>query len=160
MFRPLLLVACPLILLFGCGSDSVEPIAARAEPLLEEMRTWKCRLQSLHTSSVALWDSVTIALNQELPPVMSANEKRNVLAVRNSDLIQMFEIYPQLDTGIQRLVETAGARDSTYAAEMRRVHDSLEIRETRMRALLAEMEQADPAAYQSWRPRLDSLACE
>ena len=138
----------------------MEAEEARAQPLLEEIRTWKCHLRSLHASSVALWDSVNVALNRELPLEMSADEKRNVLAVRNSNLIQMFEIYPQLDSGIQRTVQTAGARDSSYAAEMRRAHDSLEVREEQMRELLIELEKADPAAYRTWENRLNSLACE
>jgi hypothetical protein len=160
MFKPLLLVAGSLILFFGCGPEAKDREEARARLLLEEIRTWKCHLQSLHASSVALWDSVNVALNAELPPEISADEKRNLLAVRNSGLIQMFEIYPKLDAGTQEMVAAAGARDSTYAAEMRRAHDSLEVREASFRKLLMEWEETDPQAYPAWESRLSSLVCE
>ncbi len=160
MLKGLIYTALLSLLLYGCETGSAGAADEQAQRLLDDVRTWKCRLQEIHDSSVVLWDSVTSTLARELPADMPADERRNMLAVRNTGLIKMFQVYPQLDADIRQLVESAGVMDVRYADELRATNDSLEQKEAQVRELLASLEQADPEAHETWSGRFSRISCE
>lgn len=159
--RALWIAALAALLAGGYACQQQEPaVEAEAEALIEEAQRLHCRLQALHEESVALWDAVSARLSEALPAGMPPDERRNMLAVRNTGLIQMFEVYPTLDTAVHRIVENAGRADSGLAAQMRAAKDSLDANEARVRSLLARLEAGYPALLPEWKARFDTVKCK
>ncbi|MCB0569532.1 MAG: hypothetical protein KDC66_07210 [Phaeodactylibacter sp.] len=148
-----------VLLGYGCEPDASE-ISREARALYGEAQHLHCRLQALHEESVQLWDTVAARLSATLPADMPPDERRNMVAVRNTGLIQMFEVYPTLDTAVHRLVENAGHRDAGLAAQMRAVKDRLDTNEALVRSLLSRMEDRHPSLLPEWKARFDEVHCE
>jgi hypothetical protein len=88
---------------------------------------------------------------------MPADERRNMLQVRNAGLIRMFMVFDSLPAPLQALVEHAGIRDSLIGAEMRRKQDTLLRYERRVDSLLLHLQKHAPAAYLTETKKLQEL---
>lgn len=148
------------ILVPGCNPKPSSDVEVEMGALLAEARRLQCRMLELHQQSVALWDKATAELEESLPLDMPPDERRNMLAVRNTGLIQMFEVYPLLDTAIHRVVEGAGQQDEILAAQMRAVKDSIDQNEEQLRHFLSQIQAQEPQAYPEWKKRYDAVTCE
>lgn len=148
------------ILLAACGQEAEQPKNEAATALLEQTRMWHCRLTELSKQSKSLWDSVSVAMDQQLPADMPADERRNILAVRNMELIQMFQVYPLLDTQVRQLVEMAGDKDVQIAQLMHAAQDSLERCDSLSQQLLMEINKKSPAELAYWKPMFSNAQCE
>lgn len=122
------------------------PVREQLFELAQQRRELDCSLDSLQQQAVALWDSVVDRLNQELPANMPAEERNNMLAVRNRALIQLFLVYDSLSPGVQQLVEQAGAVDSTLAAEMKATNAQFQQLTGQQDSILLKMGAQLPAA--------------
>jgi hypothetical protein len=149
-----------VILVSACNPKPSSYVEVEMEALLAEARRLQCRMLELHQQSVALWDKATAELGQSLPLDMPADERRNMLAVRNTGLIQMFEVYPSLDTAIHRVVEGAGQQDEILATQMRAVKDSIDQNEEQLRHFLSQIQGQELQAYPGWKKRYDAITCE
>lgn len=159
MLRVLSLAA--LWLLVGCRAEKASTLYEReANEILAELRARHCAMDSLHAISVALWDSVSRELDARLPADMPSDERRNMLNVRNTGLIQMFQVYPQLDTNIQQLVVWAGERDDELALALRLAQNSLIKSEQRADSLLVALSREHPDALPDWKARYGRVTCE
>jgi hypothetical protein len=144
----------------ACQGGNPDTLESEAAPVLEEALQLQCRLTDLSRRTVALWDSVAAALNGTLPADMPADERRNMIAVRNTDLIKMFMVYPSLDSSVHVLVEEAGLADAEFARQMRSVKDSIDANEEKIRRLLAEFENEQPSKLSNWKNKFDQIKCE
>jgi hypothetical protein len=145
------------ILLFffavGCQpAGKKSPISAEGEALVAESAKLACEQKTLGVQLKALWDSVAVALDQKLPPDMPADERRNMLAVRNTSLIQMFEVYSELDTVIHRLVEQAGDQDVALALRLKENQNRIQEHEEVIGRFLSGIKDEKEAAV--WTKRL------
>ncbi|MBC6994771.1 hypothetical protein QWY85_06970 [Neolewinella lacunae] len=115
--RPLLLLVLTLAWA-SCDQGahaSVDEHWEQLQPLVHRQQRLRCTMDSLRQQAVQLWDGVVETLDAQLPATMPAEERRNMLAVRNRSLIQMFMAYDSLSPGIQQRVEIAGVQDSLLA---------------------------------------------
>lgn len=144
-----------LLFLFAAGCQPAEkksPISAEGEALVAESTELACEQKALGVKLDALWDSVAVALDQKLPADMPADERRNMLAVRNTSLIQMFEVYSTLDTAIHRLVERAGDQDVALALRLKENQNRIQDHEAKLAEFLARIK--DPKEVADWTRKL------
>ena len=85
-------------------------------------------MDSLKTLNDSIWLEVTQTLERDLPKDLPADERRNMLQLKNADLLQMFQVFDSLDSGLQNKVMEAGKRDQDLALQMRTI--MLDIEET------------------------------
>ena len=89
--------------------------------MISERQDRISQMDALHKQVDSIWASTTEMLAVSLPVDMPADERRNMLQVRNAELIQMFEVFELLDNDVKLLVKDSGMKDRTIADEMRRV---------------------------------------
>lgn len=151
MVRLLTLAVCA-ILLTGCsGGGKNDEVAAKMEPLLDNYRKLACEQADLEKQVDELWGGISKGLDAQLPPDMPTDERRNMINIRNTRLIEMFEIYPRLDDNIHQLVTEAGQKDSLIAIQAMGIQKQLEANETEIMALLTSLEQAQSKALSRWK---------
>ena len=116
---------CVVCLLYsGCTPVHKEEVVIRAHA--DNLQVLMTRMDSLVSVTESLWQDVTYTLESELPESMAADERRNMLLVKNADLIRMFQAFSSLDTALQKKVMLAGEKDKTLAAEIRNVMSLIE----------------------------------
>lgn len=155
----------PLLLLFvvglaACKAEDKRTLEQEAENLLKASVRFHCMLKESNLVTKSLWDSVAQNLDRMLPEDMPEAERRNMMAVRNTDLIKMFKVYPTLDSATRNLVEGAGAEDQELAAKLRSIKDSLDANEEMIRMILVRIEQEAPSRLAEWKKRFDTAGCE
>ncbi|MCB0629394.1 MAG: hypothetical protein R2824_24535 [Saprospiraceae bacterium] len=121
-----------------------------------------CHRQALARETDAVWDRVVGQLDQQLPADMPNDEKRNMLAVRNANLIRMFEVYQFLNDSIKQTVDQAAQADRQIVTTLNGLQSQLEALEQKKRALFLQIEQSsvDLPAYKAQYEALVSGACE
>lgn len=85
------------------------------------------RMDDLHKRVDSIWRHTNETLDASLPDNMPPDERRNMLQVRNADLIQMFEVFDSLDNDLKLLVKDSGMKDRTIADEMRQVMTEIDM---------------------------------
>lgn len=116
-------------------------------------------MEELNRESAQLWDTVVQVMDEQLPPKMPADERANMLKVRNASLIRMFETYPTLPENVQKQVDEAEDRDEALAAQMKAQMDSIKHYEERVNRFLAEAAQIHPDSGKAWRGRFSKRDC-
>ncbi len=157
--RSLLTMAKPaaLICLALASVACADRQAEMALELFGEKKALDCRMEQLHQQADSLWDEVAASLSRALPADMPADERRNMIQVRNTGLIMMFQSFPTLDTAIQNQVVAAGKQDEKIAGEMRAVLDQLDAAEQKLNAALEKLEDAAPEKYGQVRSQLQKM---
>ncbi len=143
------------LFLFAAGCQPAEKKSAASgegDALVSASGELACSQKALAAKLKTLWDSVAVALDQKLPKDMPADERRNILAVRNTSLIQMFEVYSSLDTAIHRLVEQAGDEDIAIAVQLKGLQDQIQDHEQKVAAFLSGIKDQKEAA--DWTRKL------
>jgi hypothetical protein len=153
------ILLAPIFLLASCNQEALSTVEGKCAAQIAEARRLHCRMLELHRQAVVLWDQANDQLAQSLPQGMPPDERRNMLAVRNTGLIQMFEVYPTLDSAIHRLVEEAGQQDEALAAQMKAVKDSLDQNDEQIRMLLSQLQNRQPERFVHWKEQYDTLGC-
>jgi uncharacterized protein YdcH (DUF465 family) len=115
-----------------------------------------CRRLALADETEAVWDQVVSRLQEQLPADMSADEKRNMLAVRNANLIRMFEVYQSLNDTIKQTVDQAEQADQQIVATLSGLQSQLEVLEQKKRALFLQIEQSS-ADLSEYKARYEAL---
>ena len=134
-------------------------LEAKSAELLREAVRLDCGMRELGNATEALWDSVSAALEAKLPESMPPDERRNMIAVRNTGLIRMFEVYPTLDTATRILVESAGERDQALAGRIRDIRSAQKENELATHALLAQMKDTGYDKLAEWKKMFDQARC-
>lgn len=141
---------------FSCGSKHLSAeMIAEGEQMVVEATELSCRLAQLEEKTKELWDQVVTSLDKNLPADMPEMERKNMLAVRNTDLIQMFEDYDDLDTMIHHLVQDAGMEDAKNAAEVLDAKRKLESLEIEFGHFLQKIDKNDTTTIQEWRVKFE-----
>lgn len=129
------------------------------EHIRSELIAAHCKMEELQEQSAQLWDSLVVELSASLPATMPVDERRNMLQVRNAELIRMFQVFPRLPESVRLAVERAEQKDQELAAQMKKEMDRIDQYETKSFAFLQEIEvhNADSAAV--WQERFSRLPC-
>jgi hypothetical protein len=122
---------------------------------LERYCAHLCEKEKLEKATRSLWDEVSGQLDARLPTNMPSDERRNMIEIRNTNLIKMFEVYPTLDTSVKALVEKAGDADNAIVVKLRQVQQALEEEELRFIMLLDKLEKMNTSRARQWKSRLE-----
>lgn len=95
------------LLVASCANEPSEQWAQEGVRLQKQLIEAHCAMEQLNGESKQLWDTVVHVMDEQLPATMAADERRNMLKVRNASLIRMFEVYPRLPDGVQHQVDEA-----------------------------------------------------
>lgn len=149
-----------LLIAFGCQrAERHTALYEEVEQLEQGAGTLQCTLLRLGAESQALWDRVAGQLAQELPEELPEAERKNMIAVRNANLLRMFQTYPTLPDHLQAQVDEAEAEDRAIAERMKAVKDSLSVFEQRINALLTRASEQQPDSLKVWQQRLSEFEC-
>ncbi len=77
----------------------------------QQEKAIRCTLGALQTRISSEWDGINALLEAKLPPGMPAEEKSNMLNVRNADLIRMFESFQAIDPAVKQALATVEQAD-------------------------------------------------
>lgn len=154
-----LAIAVPLMW-FGCNSCGEKNLSAEmvreGEQMIAEAATLSCTLHQLEDKTKVLWDQVVTSLDKNLPADMPEQERKNMLAVRNMDLIEMFEDYDQLDTTIHRLVREAGELDMKNAQDVLETKRKLEALEIKFGYFLQKIDKKNTTIREQWQAKFEN----
>ena len=133
-----------LCLLISCDTrhpeeNNIIQTAALLETLSREM-------DSLRSENETMWNEVSEAIEKAIPADLPAAEKRNIVAVKNADLIQMFQVFDSLDDPLKNQVMDAGKSDQETARKMRDVMIRVDELNKTLIQNLASLEKKDPEA--------------
>jgi hypothetical protein len=137
-----------LMALCSCESPTQEVVTERIEKLASSQRIKRCELANLQKQATALWDSIALELDRNLPTDMPADERYNMIQVRNTALLQMFMVFDSLAMPLQEMVEAAGTKDSLLAVAMKTNHAEYQAVSNQLDSFLMVLEQHFPARYQ------------
>ncbi len=161
IYRQLAAGGCLLFLIAGCQpNEAVKAKEQKAEGIIQRYQTLLCEKEMLEQQTRALWDKVSKSLDARLPLDMPPDERRNIISIRNTDLIQMFEIYPQLDTSIKNLVEEAGDQDDAIVVKLRQLRTNIETEDINFMHFLADVEKRNSEQADRWKKRLEKAKKE
>ncbi len=135
---------CLFSLLFACSSPAEPEVLLQARSIALQKKAIRCEMQGLEYKATSLWDSVSLVLDQSLPNNMPVDERRNMLKVRNTSLIQMFMAYDSLEQPIQTLVENAGKEDEIIAGQMRQKMQHYRSLETKIDSIIRHLQITEP----------------
>lgn len=133
-----------------CNND------AKIEALRVERQTLHCEMEMLKHQSDSLWNAVAVHLDQELPPDMKPDERRNMINIKNAGLIRMFEVFPSLDSSIHSLVEHAEKMDQALASQMRANMEANHVNEAALNQVLENLEKGNPDKFKKLKQDLEA----
>ncbi len=135
-----------LLVVGGCRPNGAGKATEQVgEGIVRRYQSLLCEKEMLERQTLTLWDEVARGLDARLPRDMPADERRNMIEIRNTNLIQMFEIYPQLDTSIKSLVEKAGDQDE----------ENIETEDINFMEFVADLEKRDREQAGAWKKQLE-----
>lgn len=152
LMRHQLLIWMMGVLFAGVACSDAKRTAqdAAGQALLDRSKSLYCDLEQLQSRTDSVWDEVSVALDRNLPQDMRKDHRDNMINLRNTDLVKMFEAYPALDTLVKEKVEKAGQVDQLIAAEVKALRQQIEVQDSAVLAFLGELEQNAPRRYRHW----------
>lgn len=152
-----------LSLLFFSVLFSCEENAAwenEAETLLNKAQSITCELYDLNAQTDSLWDTTVVQMDALLPLDMNADDRRNMLNIRNANLIRTFRIYKSLDSELHALIDDADQKDQQLVEAIRNAKKRFDENDAAIQNFLLNLEtQTTPEAYLSWRQRFNEITC-
>ena len=152
----IVVLCCFFFLVSACQPQGrLTALEEESAGILERYRTHLCEKEKLEKATRSLWDEVSEQLDARLPTNMPSDERKNMIEIRNTNLIKMFEVYPTLDTSVKTLVEKAGDADNAIVVQLRRVQQDLEEEEFKFILLLDKLEKMNADRAGQWKSRLE-----
>lgn len=149
-------ICCFYVLAPACQPGGrLKALEEESAGVLERYRTSLCEKEKLEIATRSLWDEVSGQLDAQLPTNMPPDERRNMIEIRNTNLIKMFEVYPTLDTSVKALIEKAGDADNAIVVQLRQVQQDLEEAEFRFITLLDKLEKINAGRAMDWKAKLE-----
>ncbi len=153
-------IACLLLVMFliiGCQQAPGPEFRESFFSLAQEQGSVQCELSAMRDSISAKWDQMGQTLMEDLPEEMPETEKTNMIAVRNADLIRMFQSYEQLDYQIKMQLEEVEKEDSMMVIQIRALSQKLKELERSRMDKMNILQQAFPDETERWAMRYDSI---
>lgn len=143
-------VAIPVFLLIvtglwmtGCRENS--HWQEEGDALLAQNNALNAKLKSLISKVDSLWDTVSVQLDQAIPPDFPTVDRNIFIKARNAGHIRMFMSYQQLDAPTQSLVNAAGVADSLLAIQIQQIYAERQAFDQQKNHFLSEVEKNDAA---------------
>ncbi len=153
-------IAFFVLLASSCADEPSGQLAQEGARLQKQLIEAHCAMEQLNRESKQLWDTVVYAMDEQLPATMSADERRNMLKVRNASLIRMFEAYPRLPDGVQHQVDEAERQDQELAARMKAQVDTIKYYEKRIDDFIKRVAVSHPDNAKIWQLRFSVRDCK
>ncbi len=143
--------------LSACVGSTTPKQGAGLIDLAMKKHELRCELGQLTDSVNLLWDEVADYLDEELPDHMPADERRNMLNVRNANLIAMFMAFDTLPMTLKDKVMSAGKVDEDIAQSMREIMSDYQVIERQLFDSLAAWQSKDNFTYLRLKDELQRL---
>jgi hypothetical protein len=147
-----MLLCCLIPIAFACQNNLDSATQAEGESLLLRLESLHCEDRSYQTKVDSLWDEVSARLDEKLPRggTLDAADRANLVKLRNTSLIKMFNVYPLLDTTTRNMVDRAGKVDSSYTVAIKDLHARQEAFEQEQARFLSKLETKAPKLVKTW----------
>lgn len=139
----------PFLLVLGFAISSCDKEIEEEAALLDLFHKEKqlnCQLASMKDSIAGEWDNTTRILEENLPTDIPEDEKRNLLKVRNANLIRMFKTYDQLDTNVKMVVKETEQIDHNMTQRINALKQESQKIESQKIQLLKKVNQSEGAS--------------
>lgn len=146
-------IFCFLILLGACQLIDSAAVS-EVKTLATQQHHLRCQMAVLQLQARTMWDSVAAEMDENLPVEMPADERFNMLNVRNTALIQMFMVYDSLSPKVQHLVERAGVRDSLLSLSIKDINAQAQANARMLDSLLLTLEREQPETFKDLKKSL------
>ena len=114
--RALIFLGIVQLFMIGCA-EKPNHQAVLMKIFLQEKEI-HCELASLKDSITHEWDEMNALLEKNLSSNMPAEEKNNMLKVRNAGLIRMFESFDEVDEAVKRALSEVEQKDREITARI------------------------------------------
>lgn len=130
-----------LILLGSCTNN--RDYKTELLQLGRQEKTIRCNLDNLHARISREWDGINALLETTLPPGMPAEEKSNMLKVRNADLIRMFESFQAIDPAVKQALAAVEEADMAMRNQILDLKAQAQHVESQKMALFEKINRTD-----------------
>ena len=141
-----------LLFLCHCARESQEETQLRQ--LFRQEKDLTCQLATMKDSITTEWDEINRLLEAHMPAEMTAEERANMLKVRNANLIRMFQSFDQMGDTVKTALSHTEAIDQQMTQRILLLKQQTQDIEAEKMALLQEVSQQDGNAAVA---RLQSL---
>jgi hypothetical protein len=155
MNRSFSVVLFSVLLLVGCAPVKDLQYQTNGEKLLRISKEIACNQEVLKLKTDSLWDGISKRLSTVLPKEMPKTDRENMIKLRNTALIAMFKVYPQLDTLTKAKVKQAGQIDEVIVANLQQIHQKMEENDSEVLTFLGEVEKKSPQSFEKWSKAFD-----
>ncbi|MEZ4980482.1 MAG: hypothetical protein R2769_02630 [Saprospiraceae bacterium] len=132
---------CFSILLLNCNPSTPKELNIKMEVLFQKEKQALCHLTTLKEKITTVWDRIAQLLEEQLPEEMPEDEKSNMIAVRNANLIRMFQSYDSLEADLKDSIQKAEAIDLEIMKtinEQKKILEEVELEKMRLMEKLPE----------------------
>ncbi|MBK8504988.1 MAG: hypothetical protein IPL46_23905 [Saprospiraceae bacterium] len=123
---------------------------------IDQLDSLNLEMDGLKSANDNMWNQVSQSIEKALPADLPAAEKRNLLAVKNADLIQMFQVYDSLGDPIKNQVMEAGKSDQQTAGKMREIMSRVDELNKTLTQNFASLEKKDRLATERLKAKIDT----
>lgn len=134
-----------LLLFAVLGCTSKPKLEATLLELFQKEKVLNCQLASMKDSITTEWDSINHLLEENLPAEMPAEEKANMLKVRNANLIRMFQSYDAVDEGVKMALDKTEQLDMEMTQRITALKKEVQKIESEKMMLLQKINEASGA---------------
>lgn len=149
-----------VLLVASCANEPFEQWIQEGARLQKRLIEAHCAMEQLNRESKQLWDTVVHVMDEQLPTSMPADERHNMLKVRNASLIRMFEVYPRLPDAVQNQVDEAEQKDRQLASRMKAQVDTIKHYENRIDDFINRVAASHPDSAKTWQLRFSVRDCK
>lgn len=116
-----------------------EDKTSELDKIYHEATQIQCELLKLRNTIAVSWDNVNDVLDENLPEQIPAEERTNILKVRNASLIRMFETYKELDDTVKMKVDEVETRDRVIAQKIVKYRQRLMVLDNMKHEIIGKM---------------------
>ncbi len=150
-----------LAVLWACENKNEETALI---DLFQKEKALNCQLASMKDSITTEWDNINQLLAESLPADMPAEEKNNMLKVRNANLIRMFQSFDDVDKEVKLTLSKTEQLDIEMTKRITTLKKEIQKIESRKMALFQKINQTEGpdeiARLQGISQALLSESCE
>lgn len=136
------LLSILLFTILSCQKEEATK-ATELRELFHKEKQLNCLLGAMKDSITTEWDTINRLLEREMPPDMPADEKNNMLRVRNANLIRMFESFDEMEEEVKIALKKTEQFDVEMSRRITALKKDLHDIESRKMSLFQQIKQEE-----------------